>query len=36
MTVEEHDHRTAFGVYQDGKRVQLVERGTMKVGNLIQ
>ncbi len=36
MTVEGHDYRIAFVKDPDGYRVELVERGTMKVGNLIQ
>ena len=36
MTVEGHDYRIAFVVDPDGYRVELVERGTMKVGDLIQ
>ncbi len=36
MTVDGHDYRIAFVVDPDGYRVELVERGTMKVGDLIQ
>jgi lactoylglutathione lyase len=36
MTVEGHDYRIAFVVDPDGYRVELVERGTMKVGDIIQ
>jgi len=36
MTVEGHDYRIAFVVDPDGFRVELVERGTMKVGDVIQ
>ncbi len=36
MTVEGHDYRIAFIVDPDGYRVELVERGTMKVGGIIQ
>jgi lactoylglutathione lyase len=36
MTVGGHGYRIAFVVDPDGYRVELVERGTMKVGNLIQ
>ena len=36
MTVEGHDYRIAFVVDPDGYRVELVERGTMKVGEIIQ
>lgn len=36
MTVEGHDYKIAFVVDPDGYRVELVERGTMKVGDLIQ
>ena len=36
MSVEGHDYRIAFVVDPDGYRVELVERGTMKVGALIQ
>lgn len=36
MTVEGHDYKIAFVVDPDGYRIELVERGTMKVGGLIQ
>lgn len=36
MTVEGHDYRIAFVVDPDGYRVELIQRGTMKVGDLIQ
>jgi lactoylglutathione lyase len=36
MTVEGHDYRIAFVVDPDGYRVELVERGTMKVGDIVQ
>lgn len=36
MTVEGHDYRISFVVDPDGYRVELVERGTMKVGDMIQ
>jgi lactoylglutathione lyase len=36
MTVEDHNYHIAFVVDPDGYRVELVERGTMKVGDLIQ
>jgi lactoylglutathione lyase len=36
MTVDGHDYKIAFVVDPDGYRVELVERGTMKVGDLIQ
>lgn len=36
MTVEGHDYRIAFVVDPDGYRIELVERGTMKVGEIIQ
>ncbi len=36
MTVQGHDYRIAFVVDPDGYRVELIERGTMKVGDLIQ
>jgi lactoylglutathione lyase len=36
MTVEGHDYRISFIEDPDGSRVELVERGTMKVGDLIQ
>ena len=36
MTVEEHDYRIAFVVDPDGYRVELIERGTMKVGDIVQ
>ena len=36
MTVEGHDYHIAFIKDPDGYRVELVERGTMKVGDMIQ
>ncbi len=36
MTVEGRDYRIAFVKDPDGYRIELVERGTMKVGNIIQ
>ena len=36
MTVEGHDYKIAFVVDPDGYRVELVERGTMKAGEIIQ
>ncbi len=36
MTVEDHDYRIAFVVDPDGYRVELIQRGTMKVGEVIQ
>jgi lactoylglutathione lyase len=36
MNVEGHDYRIAFVVDPDGYRVELVQRGTMKVGDQIQ
>ena len=36
VIVEGHDYRIAFMVDPDGYRVELVERGTMKMGDLIQ
>ncbi len=36
MTIEGHDYRIAIVVNPDGYRVELVERGTMEVGDLIQ
>ncbi|CAN5864154.1 VOC family protein [soil metagenome] len=36
MTVEGHDYRIAFVVDPDGYRIELIERGTMKVGDIIQ
>ena len=36
MNVEGHDYRISFVVDPDGYRVELVERGTMKVGEMIQ
>ena len=36
MTVEGNDYKIAFVVDPDGYRVELVERGTMKVGEIIQ
>jgi lactoylglutathione lyase len=36
MAVDGHDYRIAFVEDPDGYRVELVERGTMKVGDMIQ
>ena len=36
MTVENHDYKIAFIVDPDGYRIELVERGTMKVGKIVQ
>jgi lactoylglutathione lyase len=36
MTVEGHDYKISFIEDPDGYGVELVERGTMKVGDLIQ
>jgi lactoylglutathione lyase len=36
MTVEGRDYKISFIEDPDGYRVELVERGTMKVGDLIQ
>ncbi len=36
MTVEGHDYHIAFVVDPDGYRVELIQRGTMKVGEIIQ
>ena len=36
MTVDGHDYRISFVEDPDGYRVELVERGTMKVGDMIQ
>lgn len=36
MTVEGHDYRIAFIADPDGYRIEVIERGTMKVGNIIQ
>jgi lactoylglutathione lyase len=36
MTVEGHDYHIAFMMDPDGYKIELVQRGTMKVGNLIQ
>ena len=36
MTVEGHDYHIAFVVDPDGYRVELIQRGTMKVGGIIQ
>lgn len=36
MNVEGHDYRIAFVVDPDGYRIELLERGTMKVGEIIQ
>jgi lactoylglutathione lyase len=36
MTVEGHDYRLAFVKDPDGYRIELIERGTMKVGDIIQ
>ena len=36
MTVEGHDYHIAFVKDPDGYRVELIQRGTMKVGEIIQ
>ncbi len=36
MTVEGHDYRISFIEDPDGYRIELVERGTMKVGDIYQ
>ncbi|MCA3748499.1 MAG: VOC family protein [Rubrobacter sp.] len=36
LTVDGHDYRIAFVEDPDGYRVELVQRGTMKVGNMLQ
>ena len=36
MTVEGHDYRIAFVKDPDGYRIELIGRGTMKVGDIIQ
>lgn len=36
MTVGGHDYRIAFIIDPDGYRIELIERGTMKVGDLTQ
>lgn len=36
MTVEGHDYKIAFVVDPDGYRIELLERGTMKVGDIVQ
>ncbi|WP_162924457.1 VOC family protein [Rubrobacter indicoceani] len=36
MTVEGHDYHIAFIVDPDGYRIELLETGTVKVGNIIQ
>ncbi|WP_273888725.1 VOC family protein [Rubrobacter naiadicus] len=36
MTVDGHDYRIAFVLDPDGYRVELVQKGTMKVGDMIQ
>ena len=36
MTVEGHDYHIAFVVDPDGYRVESVQRGTRKVGEMIQ
>jgi lactoylglutathione lyase len=36
LTVDGHDYKIAFVADPDGYRVELVERGTMKVGDIIQ
>ena len=36
MTVEGHDYKIAFVVDPDGYRIELIERGTMKVGDITQ
>ncbi len=36
MTVEGHDYKIAFVVDPDGYRIELLERGSMKVGDITQ
>jgi lactoylglutathione lyase len=36
MTVEGHDYRIAFVVDPVGDRIELLERGTVNVGGIIQ
>ena len=36
MTVQGHDYKIAFVVDPDGYRIELLERGTMKVGAITQ
>ncbi len=36
MTVEGHDYHIAFVKDPDGYRIELIERGTMKVGDIVQ
>ena len=36
MTVEGHDYRIAFVVDPEGYRIELIEQGTMKVGDILQ
>lgn len=36
MTVEGHDYRIAFVKDPEGYRIELVERDTMKVGDIVQ
>ena len=36
MTVEGHDYKISFVKDPDGYRIELVEQGTMKVGDMIQ
>ena len=36
MIVEGHDYKIAFVLDPDGYKIELVERGTMKVGDLVQ
>jgi lactoylglutathione lyase len=36
LTADGHDYKIAFIEDPDGYKIELVERGTMKVGNLIQ
>lgn len=36
MTVGGHDYHIAFVVDPDGYRIEIIERGTMKVGDIIQ
>ena len=36
MTVEGHDYKISFIEDPDGYRVELVEKGTMKVGDMVQ
>lgn len=36
MTVEGHDYEIAFVIDPDGYRIELIQRGTMKVGDILQ